>query len=117
MVDQCGHSKVVVAGGYGSHSSRLSSVEVIDVDRIELDDWNVGPDLPSRIDNAEMVATDNGRKLLLIGGAEDNSWLSNKYIYQLTNNPLQWSKLPMELTHTRNDHVVINIPNYPQCNN
>jgi hypothetical protein len=92
---------IIVAGGYGS--SRLSSVEILDDGSNE---WQTGPELPSGIDESQMVEDQNGG-VVLIGGLGNLDTL-----YQLPHGGQDavWTKMEQKMKTGRNSHTAILVP-------
>ncbi len=98
---------IIVAGGYNSGSSYLSSVEILDEGSNE---WQTGPELPFGIDGSQMVK-DQNRGVILIGG-DSSSVGTLDTLYQLPHagQDAVWTKMQQKLKTGRKKHTAILVP-------
>ena len=99
----------------GSYSSNLKSTEIL---HIENSEWKDGPDLPSGVYGAQLIAANPYQRKnagYLIGGEEDGIGYSGK-IYSLSKNMDRWS-LVGDLKQSRRYFAAITLPNglLPGC--
>ncbi len=93
---------IIVAGGF-YYGFAFSSVEILDEGSNE---WQTGPELPSGIDESQMVEDQNGG-VVLIGGLGN---LDNLYQLPHGGQDAVWTKMEQRMTTARNDHTAFMVP-------
>jgi hypothetical protein len=92
---------IIVAGGYDG-SSRLSSVEILDVGSNE---WQTGPELPFAIDDSQMVEDQNGGVILIGGYSSSVDTLDTLYQLPHGDQDAAWIKMEQKMKTGRSRHI------------
>jgi hypothetical protein len=96
---------IIVAGGWDVWS-RLPSVEILSEGSNE---WQTGPELPSGIDDSQMVEDQNGG-VVLIGGSSSGGNLATLYQLPHGGQDAVWTKMEQKMKTGRNRHTAFLVP-------
>jgi N-acetylneuraminic acid mutarotase len=102
---------IIVAGGgkkyYDWHYKLLSSVEILDPGSNE---WRKGPKLPFGIEDAQMVADQNGGAVLVGGSIGAHQYIDTLYQLPHGGEDTEWFEMEQKLETGRKKHVAFLVP-------